>query len=520
MSSESESDEVRSEDPGPNPWGRKKIKLDPKKLTSEEKEYLGKAILAKKLTPKIIHERDELKEDTVRYYAEKVRKGDHLYDHGGRPSYLDKIGEQDLIKEVNPKFYHHEKEKLEDIVKGIGEETAERRGIDPENVKLPSARLLRSMKKNLHIKIGKGDPSTEARRKATEDLFNWINYLAMIKYISSNFPPALILNADATHFSAGPDGSASRDVLFSGARPRHLKAEPNKNSQSLVQYGIKYILLMSAGGSAADAVYIIADSSMGKEEVDVHEIYGLGIGGGIGNRGWIVFCQQRAGNKAMFKWYHQAVLLPFVQFLRSTDPALQNRPAWFQIDGEQIHLKIFQDDEMLELLKKDNIVVGKPPASTTELTQPCDVGSCFLQAKATFRVGQNHPSQEIQEMRDQWKTKVTEVFDHHAVLYPKGNAKRVQLINGIIDVYGSFCSSASPTHILPSFKKSGIHPPNLSLASDIWHHEINHELYQAVLSKLDDLETILSKKGRLPMRNYEKWGFLWSRFQRTKIAVH
>jgi DNA replication initiation complex subunit (GINS family) len=68
---------------------------------------------------------------------------------------LDKIGEQDLIKEVNPKFYNHEKEKLEDIVKGIGEKTAERRGKDPKNLKLPSARLLRSMKKNFHIKIGK-----------------------------------------------------------------------------------------------------------------------------------------------------------------------------------------------------------------------------------------------------------------------------------------------------------------------------------------------------------------------------
>ena len=40
-----------------------------------------------------------------------------------------------------------------------------------------------------------------------------------------------------------------------------------------------------------------------------------------------------------------------------------------------------QSAEVRQACKELNIIIGKPPASKTTITQPCDAGKCFLASK-------------------------------------------------------------------------------------------------------------------------------------------
>ncbi len=51
------------------------------------------------------------------------------------------------------------------------------------------------------------------------------------------------------------------------------------------------------------------------------------------------------------------------------------------MDGEAVQIECFKLPHVINLLFQHHIAVGKPPGSTTEITQPCDVGNCFRGSK-------------------------------------------------------------------------------------------------------------------------------------------
>jgi hypothetical protein len=51
--------------------------------------------------------------------------------------------------------------------------------------------------------------------------------------------------------------------------------------------------------------------------------------------------------------------------------------GWLQLDGEAMQIECFKAPEITQFLNDHHIVVGKPPGSSTEITQPCDAGNCF-----------------------------------------------------------------------------------------------------------------------------------------------
>ena len=60
----------------------------------------------------------------------------------------------------------------------------------------------------------------------------------------------------------------------------------------------------------------------------------------------------------------------------------------FQMDGEPVQidrLSIFNDPEKIRTLHDQNIVIGKPSASTSEITEPCDEENCFIGPKAALK---------------------------------------------------------------------------------------------------------------------------------------
>ena len=56
-----------------------------------------------------------------------------------------------------------------------------------------------------------------------------------------------------------------------------------------------------------------------------------------------------------------------------------------QLDGEPVQIEVYKDPPLLEKLLDRNIVIGKPPDSTTENTQPCDARHCFIGPKTALK---------------------------------------------------------------------------------------------------------------------------------------
>ena len=130
----------------------------------------------------------------------------------------------------------------------------------------------------------------------------------------------------------------------------------------------------------------------------------------------MVFCKSRSCNSAFYKWLHQEILLPFIKALRKkyTPDDLESL-ACFQLDGESTQIGIYNDNAVVNDLNEANIMVVKPPGSTTAVTQPCDRGNIFRGSKATLKT--------INDTDVTWDTAaidaIKEVFTLHRQKYFK-----------------------------------------------------------------------------------------------------
>ena len=99
----------------------------------------------------------------------------------------------------------------------------------------------------------------------------------------------------------------------------------------------------------------------------------------------IVFCKSRVPCEAFYTELFNRVLVPFFQKRRKAaefvDPSTKDIPIFFTLDGEKVQLTIYEKQEIRDMLDLLKVVVGKPPASTTAITQPCDHSSCFKSPK-------------------------------------------------------------------------------------------------------------------------------------------
>ena len=74
-------------------------------------------------------------------------------------------------------------------------------------------------------------------------------------------------------------------------------------------------------------------------------------------------------------------MIPFVEEIRKEYELKDSDAAYIILDGEQVQLDPCFDDDIIALFRTHNIRLGKPPASSTGINQPCDAGKCFLDAK-------------------------------------------------------------------------------------------------------------------------------------------
>ena len=67
--------------------------------------------------------------------------------------------------------------------------------------------------------------------------------------------------------------------------------------------------------------------------------------------------------------------------LRCTFDLSDEVSPYFNVDGEDVQIKQFKSPAIQALCKEMNIIIGKPPASTTSISHPCDAGKVFMASK-------------------------------------------------------------------------------------------------------------------------------------------
>jgi len=257
-------------------------------LTLEEKTFFANKVISGEKTVKELHLESKLSVNNLYSWVNIIKSGAKL-SLKGRPSV---IAEELLPKVVN--FVENCKTSIpaslfEDEIHKYAIITAQDRNNTSESqVPRPSRRTLGRLEKRLKIKTGNAELTTNARAIACADVRNAVSMCAAQHLMIPLVDHFLILNMDATQYTVGNNSNEKTKVKFC-TRPtkgKSLQVTKAKSNSGITALFIKHYLLISAGGVAADPVYLIADDNMSKEDIDVHVAFGLGNGIGLGSKGY------------------------------------------------------------------------------------------------------------------------------------------------------------------------------------------------------------------------------------------
>ena len=110
------------------PFIRQGDKIDPRKLRSGDRAWIGAQIAHKLSTVDELHKRYGISKDRLRIYHKKIARGRSFLDGAGRPRVIDKIGEENLLTTLTSGSYLTTHKEFKELFKNEAEATAVRRG--------------------------------------------------------------------------------------------------------------------------------------------------------------------------------------------------------------------------------------------------------------------------------------------------------------------------------------------------------------------------------------------------------
>ena len=368
-----------------SPFGKDKVNLKDKKLTLVEKTWLGQQVNKKILTATWLASFYGLSAKTLRTYGLTIRRGSTTRENGGRPPILSTESKEKLCLKLTEGPYRVKTVDFKDMVHQLAKEEAISNDKGMSTVPTISRRTLRRIEKDLDIQTGNAETTTDARAMAVTDLRNGVSFAALNVAIGPYVCQQLHINIDGTIYTVGGSGSENKEVKYIGKRNGSLKVQPEKQSGGISQYSIKFMMLICAGGHQGPPIYIIADDKMNEEELDLYKVPGMGIGNAVGDCGYIVFCKSRCCNMNFFVWLNTEILIPWIYEIKKIYNLADDALTFLQLDGEPVQIKCYEAASMQTSMAENNVVVGKGPASCTEIYQACDAGTIFISSKAVLK---------------------------------------------------------------------------------------------------------------------------------------
>ena len=365
----------------------------------------------------------------------------------------------------------------------------------------------------MKLKLGYAEQTTDARAVATANKYNAVS-VAVAHHLMMPLTNAHIaINADGTSYQTGGALTDKIHVIYDPeeqkARGGPLKVLPVKGS-CLTAYFVKFYLCMNATGTTAPPIYICADDNMEAGTIDVHLVPGLGIGTDLKADGYVVFAKTRSVNEEFYRWWFTTIYVRFVMDLRIRYDIDSTVPSYFTLDGEDTQIKPLQTPTMAALCEEHNIVIGKPPASTTSITQTCDAGKCFLSSKTKKRnmksvaeVLEKTMSERLRAMITLHETKIGGKLPSHHV---KSCIEGLQVVQYILQ------TTLRRDIIVESFKITGQYDP-VSGGCDVdrilgqYREPFTTTEVAQVRTALPQLCTVMKENGELKEKDYEVLGF-------------
>jgi hypothetical protein len=445
----------------PNPWGgRERVPLAAIDLTPYQKTWIGANLLSNRKNQQFFIETYGLKKSVLSKWTKEVEKHGSVYGKPGAPRKIDSPEAKRHIVDKRSSRLQTREEDFDQVLEAARETGSKRGKSSFESSKMcPKTKLMYEAKYG--IKTGAAEVTTTARQVACEDVRNFITFGCMNGYMVPNTPLCLVCNMDATAFTVGKAIDGKTIVkYFVKEEGVPLKAAPGKKTKGdpTGLFTIKYYLIMGAAGNVSVPVYVFQDDRMSETDVEIHKVMGLGIGTDVTSSGYMVFMKSRAGNKAFFSWLNTDVIIPYVNDVRKAYDLTKEDPVWFQLDGEDIQIKIYDDKEFLKVLDAENIIVGKPSGSTTEKTQPCDCGNCFKGPKTTLKCLDSKSVMHLAAHADRIKKVILEQDEKFKTRGKITANYKNHMVQGLLKVVFALQQSMKPTTIMGSFEKAGIVP--------------------------------------------------------------
>ncbi|KAJ1393580.1 hypothetical protein B484DRAFT_408168, partial [Ochromonadaceae sp. CCMP2298] len=253
-------------------------------------------------------------------------------------------------------------------------------------------------------------------------------------------------------FTVGSDFADKVWVKVAGkveAKGEVVKAAPKKGDNcNGLAFFIKYYLLMCASGNVMDPVFVVQDKFMAE---------------GAFSKYWV---------PAFYRWLFRDYFATAVLKLRGAYSLADETPAWFQLDGEPLQIKCFEEPSMVDRFCELCVVCGKPPASTTECTQACDCGNCFKGSKTALKY--------IKDMD------IDEDLNAHKIAYLRDQVFAVHM-----------AETVKQSTVQESWRKTGIYPFSLDTILSSCKEKVSLQERDVIRTGLPELARRIMERGEL-----------------------
>lgn len=476
-------------------------------LKTAEKSWLAYEVNGLKKPPAEVAKKYNLSRQLVNKYARHASEGRTYHSKGGAPSKLDEVSKAVVTSALGgEKRIQLSTEESNELIINEQLRTASRRNKAGCQQKPINKKTLKSLKSELGVNTYVAEETTDAREIACANIRNAVCAMAQFHSGSKLAPHAALQYIfDATTGEVGDKvignnrRSPTADIIGEVQHHRSKKVRKRRGSQGLTALFVKLYNLMGALGHFAPVVYCIADANMADGDIDWYDMDAGVFGIGRYDKAVIVLCKTRNMCLAFYDKYWMDVVLPFINEERAAQN-LTGYPAICNCDGEDMQIDSFSNETFYKAVTEANVVVDKPPASTSEITQACDQ-ELFVTFKTDLL---KQTDDDVEPDSTEFKAVANVYAMHQTKMKQKMPAAHVRMgCYGLCRVRNAVQNTFTAPRAKKSFKTIGQWPYSKETVLGQCTTKLTEVEETTIFGALDKLTTAYEAKGELVHEDFE-----------------
>jgi hypothetical protein len=389
-------------------------------------------------------------------------------------------------------------------------ETAIRAKSNPYKADAHDQTIKATLKKMTAATSTNAEVKTEARKRETNDLLNYLASAAIVEAFQTGTLPQYVINEDAVQYQFGKNSALIKVVYIR----RFLQNEPlaretieEDNENCLF---VKVVNQISAFGFCAPALSMIADETLSGDTFKVIMLKGVSYLHDPKAYSYLMWVPTRGGTPSAYNWYIKNVVIPYIIDCKEAT-GLENAPVYYTIDGEDIVLKEFMQLEIRKTLADLLVVLAKGGASMSSVNNAADAGNIH---KATKKKNKHSPISDALISREGMQAHLDKLLADEVPHIPK--AKRNAQVNGIIRLIYIYQCVLIKSIIQHSFIKSGQANDGSAAVGKFSLYDAQIKLFPGLITQhqvdliqtnKDELVSIARQNGKIKDSEFVALGF-------------